>query len=134
MTDQPRFPIIYSFDGCPSEDGQALLIEATGFDGSAVRFAVPVDNIQHFIAFLLLWVGTMSGNQPGERSSDRIGGPNSLPIPVTSIAIGETHGDEGHIGIAVGRAELVFSLPTSAFGELGQTFLIAGNASNSAPA
>ena len=133
MTDSPRFPIIYSFDGCPSEDGQALLIEATGFDGSAVRFAVPVDNIQHFIAFLLLWVGTMSGGEPGEKS-DHLGGPNSLPIPVTSIAIGETQGNEGHIGISVGRAELVFSLPTSAFGELGQTFLIAGNASNSAPA
>jgi hypothetical protein len=49
----------------------------------------------------------------------------SLPIPATSIAIGEPNGDEGYLGISVGRAELVFSLPVSSFGPLGESLLMA---------
>ena len=53
--------------------------------------------------------------------SDEVG--QSPPITVTSIAVGEPSGDEGYLGIAVGPAELVFSIPISAFDELGRTFL-----------
>ena len=47
----------------------------------------------------------------------------SLPIPVTAIEIGEPVGDEGYLGISVGQAELVFSVPMSAFDPLGRTIL-----------
>jgi len=52
MTQQSAraFPVVYSFEGNPSEDGSVFLVEGTGFDGSVVRFAIPLDNIQHFIA------------------------------------------------------------------------------------
>jgi hypothetical protein len=53
-----------------------------------------------------------------------------LPIPATSIAIGEPNGDEGYLGISVGRAELIFSLPVSAFESLGHSFLMAGTPPN----
>jgi hypothetical protein len=49
-----------------------------------------------------------------------------MPIPATSIAIGEPSGQEGYIGISVGRAELVFSLPLASFGPLGRTRMLAG--------
>ena len=120
------FPIIHSVEGGPSDDGGMLLVEATGFDGSALRFAIPIDNVQHFIAFLLIWVGkiTAARESPAEPS-----GPESvghLPIPVSSIAIGEPHGGEGYLAIAVGRAELVFSVPIAAISSVGETLLLAG--------
>jgi hypothetical protein len=127
MTDQGKlvFPVVHSLEGRPTDDGSALLVEATAFDGTVLRFAIPVDNVKHFIAFLLLWVGTMSQSDNGDSDAAHVG-EGSLPIPATSIAIGEPNGDEGYIGISVGRAELIFSMPVSAFGELGQSLLMAG--------
>jgi hypothetical protein len=128
MTDQGKlvFPIVHALNGQPSDDGTALLVEATAFDGSVLRFAIPVDNVKHFIAFLLVWVGTISAGQAVDHDSAADTSEGSLPIPATSIAIGEPNGNEGYIGISVGRAELVFSMPVSAFGELGQSLLMAG--------
>ena len=119
-----QFPIVYSFDGAPSADGTALLVEATGFDGSVMRFAIPIDNVKHFIAFLLVWIGTISASRENGDDSEVAGG-STLPIPATSIAIGEPSGEEGYIGIAVGRAELVFSLPLSSLAPIGRTLLMA---------
>jgi hypothetical protein len=136
MTDQGKlvFPVVHSLEGRPTDDGTALLVEATAFDGSVLRFAIPVGNVKHFIAFLLLWVGTISAGQAGNGDSDAAHvGEGSLPIPATSIAIGEPNGNEGYIGISVGRAELIFSMPVSAFGELGQSLLMAGATSPAMP-
>jgi hypothetical protein len=117
-----QFPIVYSFDGAASADGTALLVEATGFDGSVMRFAIPIDNVKHFIAFLLVWIGTISATHGDDAE---VAGASTLPIPATSIAIGEPSGEEGYIGIAVGRAELDFSLPLSALAPIGRTLLMA---------
>src|SRR5712671_5379495 len=102
--DQGRleFPIVHS-------------LEAPAFDGRVLRFAIPVDNVKHFIAFLLVWVGQISAGQGTGDEADAGMAAGSLPIPATSIAIGEPNGDEGYLGISVGRAELVFSLPVSSF-------------------
>jgi hypothetical protein len=124
------FPIVHSLQGSPSDDGDALLVEATAFDGSVVRFAIPLDNVQHFIAFLLVRVGKISASQPSCSDADALETGGRLPIPATSIAIGEPHGDEGYLGISVGRAELIFSLPLSAFAPLGHTLLMASTSSN----
>ena len=86
-----QFPIVYSFDGAPSADGTALLVEATGFDGSVMRFAIPIDNVKHFIAFLLVWIGTISASRENGDDAEVAGG-STLPIPATSIAIGEPSG------------------------------------------
>jgi hypothetical protein len=56
-----------------------------------------------------------------------------MPIPATSFAIGAPSGEEGYIGISVGRAELVFAVPLASFGPLGQTLLMAGTPANGAP-
>jgi hypothetical protein len=56
-----------------------------------------------------------------------------MPIPATSIAIGAPSGQEGYIGISVGRAELVFTLPLASFGPLGQTLMMAGTPAIGAP-
>jgi hypothetical protein len=125
------FPLIWSFEGGPSADGQALLVRATGFDQSVTTFAIPVDNVKHFIAFLLAWVGTLSA----AGAADDTGTPGEaqvMPIPATSIAIGAPSGQEGYIGISVGRAELVFAFPLASFGPLGQTLLMAGTPANGA--
>jgi len=125
-------PVIYGFEGGPSADGQTLVIKATGFDASVTSFAIPIDNVKHFIAFLLAWVGTISsGDAPSD--DDASGEAQVMPIPATSIAIGAPSGQEGYIGISVGRAELVFALPLASFGPLGQTLLMAGTPANSAP-
>jgi hypothetical protein len=47
------------------------------------------------------------------------------PIPATSISVSEADGDQGYLGIDVGAAELVFSLPLSAFGPIARTMLTA---------
>src|SRR5215475_14460468 len=106
--DTSSFPIIYSFEGHPSKDGSFFLIEGTAFDGTVVRLAIPLDNIQHFIAFLLTWVGTISSKHPGDAPIDGSESNGRIPIPATSIAIGPTKGDDAYIGISVGRAELIF--------------------------
>jgi hypothetical protein len=126
------FPVMYSFEGHPSEDGSFFLIEGTAFDGAVVRLGIPVDNIQHFIAFLLTWVGTISRARPGDAPVGESESNGCIPIPATSIAIGNPQGDEAYIGISVGRAELVFSLPASALTPVGQSIILAGAASNTA--
>jgi hypothetical protein len=69
-------------------------------------------------------VGKISAMQGLEASSPDIAAPGTLPIPVTSIAIGEPAGNEGYLGIAVGQAELVFAVPMAAFDSLGRTMLM----------
>jgi hypothetical protein len=125
------FPVIYSFEGGPSADGQTLLVRATGFDASVTSFAIPVDNVKHFIAFLLAWVGTLSAANGDAGAPDEA---QVMPVPATSIAVGAPSGQEGYIGISVGRAELVFALPLASFGPLGQTLMMAGTPANGAPA
>jgi hypothetical protein len=123
----PTFPIIHTLQGGPSEDGNMLLVEAATFEDKVLRFAIPIDNVQHVIAFLLIWVGKISAAQENRPET------GSLPIPATSISIGEPHGDEGYLGISVGRAELMFSVPASALVSVGQTLLLAGAMSSSSP-
>ena len=120
-------PVIYAFEGGPSADGKTLLVKAIGFDASVVTFAIPIDNVKHFIAFLLAWVGTISAGEVPD------GDAQVMPIPATSIAVGAPSGEEGYIGISVGRAELVFALPLASFGPLGQTLMMAGTPANGAP-
>ena len=128
------FPIIHSFEGGPSADGQSLLVRATGFDDSVTTFAIPVDNVKHFIAFLLAWVGTLSEvNGEAAADADAAGEAQTMPIPATAIAIGAPSGQEGYIGISVGRAELVFALPLASFGPIGRTLMMAGAPANGAP-
>ena len=87
-----------------------------------MRFAIPLTDVQHLVAFLLISAGRISAMQDDQMpTSDEVG--QSPPVPVTSIAVGEPAGDEGYLGIAVGPAELVFSIPISAFDELGRTLL-----------
>jgi hypothetical protein len=126
------FPVVHSFEGGPSADGQMLLIKATGFDARVTTFAIPIDNVKHFIAFLLAWVGTISAGAAGD-DAETPGETQVMPIPVTSVAIGAPGGQEGYIGISVGRAELVFALPLASFAPLGQTLLTAGAPANGAP-
>jgi len=126
--DKRTFPVVYSFEGHPSDDNSAFLVEGTGFDGSSVRFAIPVDNIQHFIAFLLIWVRELSNAVEKHPEGSEFDG--RIPIPATSIAVGHPKGGEAYVGISVGRAGLVFSLPASSLGSIGQSFLIAGTPSN----
>jgi hypothetical protein len=56
-----------------------------------------------------------------------------MPIPATSVAVGAPSGQEGYLGISVGRAELVFALPLASLGPLGQTLMMAGTPANGAP-
>src|SRR5262245_59271842 len=116
------FPLVRDVQSAPSPDGKALLVEVGTADDKLVRFAIPFTDVQHFVAFLLISAGRISAAMDEQVPiSDEVG--QSPPVPVTSIAIGEAAGNEGYLGIAVGPAELVFSIPVSAFGELGRTLL-----------
>jgi hypothetical protein len=127
------FPIIYSCEGHPSGGGSVFLIEGTAFDGTVVRLAIPLDNIQHFIAFLLTWVGTISSEHSGDTPLGESEIKGRIPVRATSIGIGPTKGDDAYIGISVGRAELIFSLPASALTPIGETLrLLAESPSNPA--
>jgi hypothetical protein len=128
----PAFSIIHTLQGGPSEDGNMLLVEAATFDEKLLRFAIPIDNVQYFIAFLLIWVGKIGAAQENRSEADDTEDV-SLPIPATSISIGEPNGNEGYLGISVGRAELTFSVPASALLSVGKTLLLAGAMSSSPP-
>ena len=123
VVDEPAvFPLVRHVQSGPAPDGKAVLVEVATADERLVRFALPLADVQHLVAFLLISAGRISALQNDEiPTSDEVG--QSPPIPATSIAVGEPAGAEGYLGIAVGPAELVFSIPISAFDELGRTFL-----------
>src|SRR5260370_37766222 len=105
------FPIVHSLEARPSDDGATLLVEATAFDGSVLRFAIPVDNVKHFIAFLLVWVGQISAGQAGGDDTGAAGvTAGSLPIPATAVAVRGSNRDERYLRRSVGRDELGFSI------------------------
>jgi hypothetical protein len=133
------FPLIRNARGGPSADGDNLLVETLTAEGQAVRFAVPLDEVKHFVSFLLVSVGKIAAFQK-ERDQQRYGSLDAShstpcrPIPATSIAIGEPEDDEGYLVMTVGQAELLFSMPISAFEPVARSMLLAsvqpkGNAS-----
>jgi hypothetical protein len=117
------YPLMRFAQGGPAPDGKALLVEGATADGEPVRFALSLTDVQHFVAFFLISVGRLSVAQDDRAPSadDTVG--QSPPVPATSIAIGQPEGEESYLGIAVGQAELVFSVPLSVFDELGRTLL-----------
>ena len=121
-----EYPVIRNAQGGPSEDGDALLVEASTAEGLPVRFAVPLSEIHHFVSFLLVSVGKISAYQTLRRLPEPLPAGPCRPIPATSIAIGEPEHGEGYLGISVGRAELLFSMPISAFEPVGRSMLLAG--------
>lgn len=122
QADSALFPLVLQVQGGASPDGGSLLIEAATVDGEMLRFAVALTDIQHFVAFLLVSAGKATAMQ-GLAASPNPAAAMSLPISVTAIDVGEPVGNEGYLGISVGRAELVFSVPMSAFDPLGRTML-----------
>jgi hypothetical protein len=122
-SDLAAYPLVRSAQGGPAPDGKALRVEGATAEGEPVRFALSLADVQHFVAFLLISVGRMSiaRGDDGSTTDDSVG--QSPQVPATSIAIGQPEGEEGYLGIAVGQAELVFSLPLSVFDELGRTLL-----------
>jgi hypothetical protein len=116
------FPLVLQVQGGPSPDGRSLLVEAATVEGEMLRFAMALTDVQHLVAFLLVSAGKVSAGQ-GLAASANPTASMSLPIPVTAIDIGEPVGNEGYLGISVGQADLVFSVPMSAFDPLGRTML-----------
>jgi hypothetical protein len=121
-----EFPRICDAQGGPSVDGDRLLVEAISAEGQPVRFAIALDELHHFVSFLLVSAGKISAAQ-----SDRDGPQQSptqpcRPIPLTAIAIGEPEDGEGYLALSIGCAELLFSAPISAFEPVGRSMLLAG--------
>jgi hypothetical protein len=128
MDEQPQnvlavYPLVRHAQAGPAPDGQALLVEAVTADGAPVRFAIPLPDVQDFVAFLLISVGGIGVMRDDQACASDVPAAQSRPVPATSIAIGEPRGDEGYLGVAVGQAELVFSVPLAAFDELGRALL-----------
>jgi hypothetical protein len=126
-----RYPLVRHAQGGPAPDNNALLVEAATADGEPVRFALSLSDVQHFVAFLLISVGKIGVIRDDQVPDGPIG--QCPPVPATSIAIGQPEGDEGYLGIAVGEAELVFSIPLSAFDELGRALLTLSAKPNGRP-
>ena len=123
--DRVGFPLIRSARGGPSPDGDNLLVEGVTADGEPVRFAVPLGEVQHFVSFLLVSVGKISAFQKlQDRPEIAPAGP-CRPIPATAVAIGEPEDDEGYLVMTVGQAELLFSMPISAFEPVARSMLMA---------
>jgi hypothetical protein len=121
--DFAAFPVVRFARGGPSPDGESLLVEARTPQGGVLRFAILLADIQDFVSFLLVSIGKISAQQNPEVSSTRPADSSGVPIPITSISIAEPIGDEGYVEICVGRAELMFSVPVSAFGPLARALL-----------
>ena len=122
-SDWAIYPLVRYAQGGPAPDGKALLIEGATAEGGPVRFSLSLGDVQHFIAFLLVSVGQIGVTRGAPTPIPDEAIQQSAPVPATSIALGQPQGDQGYLGIAVGRAEIVFSIPLSAFDELGRTML-----------
>jgi hypothetical protein len=119
------FPLVHNAQGGPSADGRALLVEGATANGEFVRFAVSLNDVQHFVAFLLVSVGKISAVQRHEGKPDAEQGNPCRPIPATSIAVGAPEDGEGYLGISVGCSELMFAVPISAFEPVARSMLLA---------
>jgi hypothetical protein len=113
------FPLVEFVRGGPSDDGGILFIEALTPRGP-VRLSIGLGDVQHLVSFLLVSAGKMTALSDGQFMPPP---GNTRPIPATSISIGEPDGDEGYLGIEVGKAELLFAVPLSAFGPVARTML-----------
>jgi hypothetical protein len=136
LTDERResdaaiYPLVQYAQGGPAPDGKALLIEGATAEGGPVRFALSLGDVQHFVAFLLMSVGQIGVMRGDPAPIPDEATVQSPAVPPTSIAVGQPQGDQGYLGIAVGRTELIFSIPLSAFDELGRTMLTISAGSN----
>ncbi len=102
--------------GGPSQDGKSLLVEAATAQGP-VHFAIALGDVQHLVAFLLVSTGKMTAlSGPNCRQA-----PTAAPSPRPRSRWARPDGDEGYLGVDVGAAELVFSLPLSAFDRIART-------------
>jgi hypothetical protein len=109
------------------------MIEGLTAEGGPVRFALSLNEVQHFIAFLLVSVGKISALR-GDHGEAELETDNCRPIPVTSVAIGGPQGDQGLFSVAVGQAELVFAIPLSSFDPIARTMLMASAQPGTSPA
>lgn len=116
-----EFPLVQFVQGGPSPDGRKLLMEAVTPQGP-VHLSIALGDVQHLVAFLLVSAGKMTGLAAAQ-AMDLPAAADCRPIPATSISIGEAEGDEGYLGIDVGAAALVFSLPLAAFDPIARTML-----------
>lgn len=117
-----QFPIVRHAECDPSAEGRLLRVAAQAEDGRVVRFALSIDEVQHFVAFLLVSVGKICALRPDQGLAS-LNTASCRPIPATSIALGEPRGEEGCLSIAVGQAELVFAIPLAVFEQVGRTML-----------
>jgi hypothetical protein len=122
-SDLAAFPLVRYAQGGPAPDGSTLLVEGATAEGESVRFALSLVDVQHFVAFLLISVGQMGVMRGDQAPTPDEAIVQSPAVRATSIAVGQPAGNQGYLGIAVGRAELIFSMPLSAFEELGRTLL-----------
>ena len=75
------------------------------------------------MSYLLVWTARLKS----EKGPLAAGEPQmfSHPIPVSAVGLCKSDGEEGYLGISVGPAELLFSIPLSALATIGQTLMAA---------
>jgi len=117
------FPLVQLAQGGRSPDGRALLVEAATKGGGLLRFAILLSDLQRYVSFLLVSASkvvepleTEDVRAPPEVTTD-------VPIPVASIAVGESSGNDAQLEITVGPAELTFAVPLQQCDRLARTIL-----------
>jgi hypothetical protein len=125
MDEAALFPRIRGAEGRLSGDGKALLVEALTDSGDVVRFSVDLGEVQHLVSYLLVWTARLAAEHTPASGIGEAARVFSHPIPVTAVSMGTGDGGEGLLGISVGPAELLFSIPMAALGSIGKTLLTA---------
>ncbi|HEY1503080.1 MAG TPA: hypothetical protein VGF92_02205 [Stellaceae bacterium] len=127
------FPTIRNARGGPSADGCNLLVEGLTAEGSPVRFAVPLSEVHHLVSFLLVSVAKITESQSKQGMPELLSGTPPRPIPATAISVGEPENGEGYMVMSVGCADLVFSVPITAFEPVARVMLLASVQSKEKP-
>jgi hypothetical protein len=119
-TEAGAYPLVRKARSGPSEDGNALLVDGATAEDAVVRFAVGLDEVQHFVAILLVEASRMSALQDEAPQVTNA----SRPIPATSVSF-KVEGTEAHVGIGIGTVELVYAIPTVALEAIGRALMTA---------
>jgi hypothetical protein len=90
-----------------------------------VRFSIALADVQHLVSYLLVRASRLGGRAGAGTNAGEEAQIFSHSIPVSSVAMGKSDGEEGYLGISVGPAELLFSMPISAFDRIGRNLLTA---------
>jgi hypothetical protein len=114
-------PFVLDVLGEVASNGEAVGLRIQRSAQRPVDLCLRIADLQHLIGILL----TLSCQAKHLQPTPELDSPpnNAIPLPVSAINIGQTDENQTLLMLEVGTVSLMFGLPPTMLGEVGQTLL-----------